>query len=74
MFVVVLIYIHSCIRRDIEVKFPVVSGGSEVPTDYFKSEEAIKMMKWERANIDGDMQREQELLGEYAKAKLKGQT
>lgn len=59
-------------RKDIEVKFPVASGESDVPEDYIKSETRIRMMKWERANILGDMRREQQLL-DYAKANFAGQ-
>ncbi|XP_024024152.1 protein DEFECTIVE IN MERISTEM SILENCING 3 isoform X3 [Morus notabilis] len=59
-------------RKDTEVKFPVASGKSDVPEDYIKSEAMIRMMKWERANILGDMRREQELLN-CAKANIGGQ-
>lgn len=54
------------------MKFPVASGESDVPEDYIKSEAMIRMMKWERANILGDMRREQELLN-CAKANIGGQ-
>ena len=53
-------------RNDVEVKFPVASGGSDVPANYTKSEEMIRMMKWERANIAADMKRERALM-DYAK-------
>ncbi|PON97290.1 Protein DEFECTIVE IN MERISTEM SILENCING [Trema orientale] len=59
-------------RKDVEVKFPVVASGESVPADYIKSEDMIRMMKWERTNMAGDMRREQELL-ECAKANFKGQ-
>lgn len=51
------------------MKFPVASGESDVPAGYINSEDMIRMMKWERANIAGDMRREQELLN-HTKAKF----
>lgn len=60
-------------RKDIEVKFPVITGESGVPENYIKAEVTIRMLKWERTNIAEDMRREQELL-DYAKANCKEQT
>ncbi|KAF3439852.1 hypothetical protein FNV43_RR18130 [Rhamnella rubrinervis] len=58
--------------KGIEVKFPVISGESNVPENYIKTEDTIRMLKWERTNITEDMRREQELL-DSAKANCKEQ-
>ncbi|KAL5572127.1 hypothetical protein UlMin_021724 [Ulmus minor] len=59
--------------KDIEVKFPVGSVESDLPASYINSEDTIRKLKWERANIAGDIIREQELL-ERAKANLSEQS
>lgn len=49
-------------RKGVEVKFPVISGGSGLPTNYSQIEDRIRMLKWERLKVDEDMRREQCLL------------
>ncbi|KAJ7951314.1 Protein DEFECTIVE IN MERISTEM SILENCING 3 [Quillaja saponaria] len=48
--------------KDVEVKFPVSSGRHDVPASYTQAEDKVRMLKWERANIEADIQREQQLL------------
>ncbi|KAF8413342.1 hypothetical protein HHK36_001321 [Tetracentron sinense] len=53
-------------RKDVDVRFPISSGTSNLPSDYIETEDQIKVMKWEKERIVEDMQREQALL-DYAK-------
>ncbi|XP_062091386.1 protein DEFECTIVE IN MERISTEM SILENCING 3-like isoform X2 [Humulus lupulus] len=59
-------------RKDVEVKFPLASGKTDVPAEYFECEDRLRKMKWERANIAADMRRVQELMN-YTKANCIGQ-
>ncbi|XP_043717370.1 protein DEFECTIVE IN MERISTEM SILENCING 3-like isoform X2 [Telopea speciosissima] len=49
-------------RKDIEVRFPIGSGTTNLPLDYIQAEEKIKQMKWEKERLLEDMQREQALV------------
>ncbi|KAM6583857.1 hypothetical protein CsatB_010859 [Cannabis sativa] len=60
----------SC--QDVEVKFPLASGKTNVPAEYIECEDRIRKMKWERANVAADMRRIQELMN-YTRANFKGQ-
>ncbi|XP_015888725.3 protein DEFECTIVE IN MERISTEM SILENCING 3 isoform X1 [Ziziphus jujuba] len=60
-------------RKDMEVKFPVITGESDVPASYIKTENTIRMLKWERTCIAGDIRREEELI-KQVKANFQGQT
>ncbi|CAL0309253.1 unnamed protein product [Lupinus luteus] len=59
-------------RNEVKVKFPLISGESDVPQDYIKAEDEVRKLKWEKYKIDADIQREQKLL-DYAKGKLTNQ-
>ncbi|KAE9591643.1 hypothetical protein Lalb_Chr20g0120921 [Lupinus albus] len=59
-------------RKEVEVKFPLISGESDVPEDYIKAEDEVRKMKWEKYKIDADIQREQKLL-DYAKSNFTSQ-
>lgn len=60
-------------RKDMAVKFPVITGESDVPASYIKTENTIRMLKWERTCIAGDIRREEELI-KQVKANFQGQT
>lgn len=60
------------LRKDMAVKFPVITGESDVPASYIETENTIRMMQWERTSIAGDIRREEELL-KQAKANFQGQ-
>ncbi|KAJ4955468.1 hypothetical protein NE237_012251 [Protea cynaroides] len=50
-------------RKDIEVRFPISSGTTNLPLNYIEeAEEKIKKLKWEKERLLEDMQREQSLL------------
>ncbi|KHN35383.1 hypothetical protein glysoja_029013 [Glycine soja] len=56
-------------RKDVEVKFPLISGGSDVPPNYIETEEAVRKLNWETSKLAADKHREQQLL-DYRKGKL----
>ncbi|TKY61251.1 DEFECTIVE IN MERISTEM SILENCING 3 [Spatholobus suberectus] len=49
-------------RKDVEVKFPLISGESGVPPNYIEAEDAVRKLQWEKSKLDADIQREQQLL------------
>ncbi|PNX57470.1 hypothetical protein L195_g058710 [Trifolium pratense] len=49
-------------RQDVEVKFPLISGESDVPPDYIEAEDVVRKLKWETTKLAADIQREQQLL------------
>ena len=49
-------------RKDVEVKFPLISGGSDVPPNYSQAEDVVRRLKWESSKLAEDIQREQQLL------------
>ncbi|XP_072076142.1 protein DEFECTIVE IN MERISTEM SILENCING 3 isoform X1 [Arachis hypogaea] len=56
-------------RKDVEVKFGIVSGRSGVvPPNYSQAEEVVRRLKWESTKLAEDIQREQQLL-DHLKAK-----
>ncbi|XP_027931212.1 protein DEFECTIVE IN MERISTEM SILENCING 3-like [Vigna unguiculata] len=56
-------------RKDVEVKFPLIYGGSGVPPDYIETEEAVRKLNWETSKLSADKHREQQLL-DYRKGNL----
>ncbi|XP_014491485.1 protein DEFECTIVE IN MERISTEM SILENCING 3 isoform X2 [Vigna radiata var. radiata] len=56
-------------RKDVEVKFPLISGGSGVPPNYIETEEAVRKLNWETAKLGADKHREQQLL-DYRKGNI----
>ncbi|BAT87837.1 hypothetical protein VIGAN_05125000 [Vigna angularis var. angularis] len=56
-------------RKDVEVKFPLISGGSGVPPNYIETEEAVRKLNWETSKLSADKHREQQLL-DYRKGNL----
>uniref|UniRef100_A0A2N9IR68 Protein DEFECTIVE IN MERISTEM SILENCING 3 n=1 Tax=Fagus sylvatica TaxID=28930 RepID=A0A2N9IR68_FAGSY len=54
-------------REDVQVKFPVTSGKSNVTADYIQTEDMIRTLEWERSKITEDLRREEQLL-DYAMA------
>jgi hypothetical protein len=44
------------------VKFPLISGESDVPPDYIEAEDVVRKLKWETSKLAADIQREQQLL------------
>ncbi|KAK9145599.1 hypothetical protein Sjap_005502 [Stephania japonica] len=48
--------------KEVEVRFPVNSGTSNLLVDYIKAEEKIKISKWQKERICDDMKREQLVL------------
>lgn len=49
-------------RNDVEVKFPLVSGPSNVPAKYIEAQDMIRKLKWESIKLIADIQRELPLL------------
>ncbi|MED6125294.1 hypothetical protein PIB30_067222 [Stylosanthes scabra] len=50
-------------RKDVEVKFGITSGGSNViSSDYSQAEEVVRRLKWESTKLAEDIRREQQLL------------
>ncbi|CAK9151608.1 unnamed protein product [Ilex paraguariensis] len=49
-------------KEDVDVIFPKISGSSNLPENYFETENRIKEMQWKKERILEDMQREQGLL------------
>lgn len=49
-------------RKDIDVRFPICSENSNLYDDMSKTEEQIKLKKWEKERIIEDIQREEALL------------
>ncbi|KAK9145594.1 hypothetical protein Sjap_005497 [Stephania japonica] len=49
-------------RKEVEVRFRVNSGTSNLAVDYIKAEEKIKISKWQKERICDDMKREQLVL------------
>ncbi|KAI4355246.1 hypothetical protein L6164_004039 [Bauhinia variegata] len=49
-------------RKAVDVRFPIISGESDLPENYIEAEEVIRRMKWERSKLAVDVQREQQLL------------
>ncbi|MCD7458068.1 hypothetical protein HAX54_037089 [Datura stramonium] len=47
---------------EVEIKFPKSSGSSNLPENYFDTESRMKELKWKRARVVEDLQREQTLL------------
>ncbi|CAJ1975997.1 unnamed protein product [Sphenostylis stenocarpa] len=60
-------------RKDVEVKFPLILGGSDVPPKYTETEEAVRKLNWENSKLSADKHREQQLL-EYRKGMFTRQT
>ncbi|ESW19313.1 hypothetical protein PHAVU_006G113900 [Phaseolus vulgaris] len=56
-------------RKDVEVKFPLISGGSDVPSNYIETEETVRKLNWETSKLSADKHREQQLL-DYRKGNL----
>ncbi|XP_054814381.1 protein DEFECTIVE IN MERISTEM SILENCING 3-like isoform X2 [Prosopis cineraria] len=56
-------------RKEVEVKFPVTSGESDLPASYIQAEDMARMLKWESSKIAADIIREQQLL-DYTNANL----
>ncbi|XP_019070150.1 protein DEFECTIVE IN MERISTEM SILENCING 3 isoform X2 [Solanum lycopersicum] len=54
--------VFSLGKREINVKFPKSSRGSNLPQNYFEIGREIKEMKWKKERTVEDMQREQVLL------------
>ncbi|XP_058100472.1 protein DEFECTIVE IN MERISTEM SILENCING 3-like isoform X2 [Magnolia sinica] len=48
--------------KDVEVRFPITLGNSNLPGDIGETAERIKLMKWEKERIDEDIKREETLL------------
>ncbi|KAK7258493.1 hypothetical protein RIF29_24072 [Crotalaria pallida] len=59
-------------RKEVEVKFPLISGESELPPNYSEAEDKVRKLKWEKSKVDADIQREQKLL-DSAKSKITSQ-
>ncbi|KAJ1414721.1 hypothetical protein SESBI_18664 [Sesbania bispinosa] len=49
-------------RKEVEVKFPLIAGESDVPPNYIEAEDVVRKLKWESSKLDADIQREQQLL------------
>ncbi|KAK7285775.1 hypothetical protein RJT34_20556 [Clitoria ternatea] len=49
-------------RKDVEVKFPLISGECDVPPNYIEAEDVVRKLKWESSKLAADIQREQQLL------------
>ncbi|KAA8540046.1 hypothetical protein F0562_026738 [Nyssa sinensis] len=49
-------------REDVDVKFPKSSGMSNLPENYFETENRLKEMKWKKDIFLDDIRREQTLL------------
>lgn len=49
-------------RKEVGVKFPLISGESDVPPNYIEAEDVVRKLKWEKTKLDADIQREQQLL------------
>ncbi|KAK7397442.1 hypothetical protein VNO78_18614 [Psophocarpus tetragonolobus] len=56
-------------RKNVEVKFPLISGESDVPPNYIETEEAVRKLNWETSKLGDDKRREQQLL-DYRKGEL----
>ncbi|XP_058100473.1 protein DEFECTIVE IN MERISTEM SILENCING 3-like isoform X3 [Magnolia sinica] len=50
------------LMKDVEVRFPITLGNSNLPGDIGETAERIKLMKWEKERIDEDIKREETLL------------
>ncbi|XP_027350366.1 protein DEFECTIVE IN MERISTEM SILENCING 3-like [Abrus precatorius] len=59
-------------RKDVEVKFPLISGESDLPPNYIEAEDMVRKLKWESSKLDADIHREQKLL-DYRKGKFRRQ-
>ncbi|XP_020213828.1 protein DEFECTIVE IN MERISTEM SILENCING 3 isoform X1 [Cajanus cajan] len=55
--------------KEVEVKFPLLSGESNVPPNYIEAEDVVRKLKWENTKLDADIHREQQLL-DYRKGNL----
>lgn len=49
-------------RKDVEVKFPLIAGESDVPPNYIEAEDVVRKLKWESSKLAADVHREQQLL------------
>ncbi|XP_057439678.1 protein DEFECTIVE IN MERISTEM SILENCING 3-like [Lotus japonicus] len=49
-------------REDVEVKFPLITGESDVPLDYIEAEDEVRQLKWINSKLAADIHREQQLL------------
>ncbi|KAK9266829.1 hypothetical protein L1049_001653 [Liquidambar formosana] len=49
-------------REDVDVRFPKSSGMSNLPVNYFETENKIRETKWKKERLLEDIQREQALL------------
>ncbi|KAI5423774.1 protein DEFECTIVE IN MERISTEM SILENCING 3 [Lathyrus oleraceus] len=49
-------------RQDVDVKFPLIGGESDVPLVYTEAEGMVRKLKWEASKLAADIQREQQLL------------
>ncbi|KAK6926015.1 hypothetical protein RJ641_007734 [Dillenia turbinata] len=49
-------------REDIDVRFTTCSGSSNLPLNYYETEEQLKEKRWQKERILEDMKREQALL------------
>lgn len=45
-----------------EVKFPLISGPSNVPANYIEAEDMLRKLEWESTKLATDVQREHQLL------------
>ncbi|MCD7458073.1 hypothetical protein HAX54_037094 [Datura stramonium] len=61
--------VYSLGGSEVEIKFPKSSGSSNLPENYFDTESRMKELKWKRARVVEDLQREQTLL-DHAKFNL----
>ncbi|RDX91974.1 Protein DEFECTIVE IN MERISTEM SILENCING 3, partial [Mucuna pruriens] len=49
-------------RKEVEVKFPLISGESDLPPNYIETEDAVRKLNWETSKLLADIEREQQLL------------
>ncbi|XP_061372850.1 protein DEFECTIVE IN MERISTEM SILENCING 3-like isoform X2 [Gastrolobium bilobum] len=59
-------------RKVVEVKFPLISGESDVPPNYIEAEDMVRKLKWESSKLAADIHREQQLL-DYRKGNFTSQ-
>lgn len=59
-------------RKEVEVKFPLISGGYDMPPNYIQAEDVVRKLKWESSKLAADIQREQQLL-DYKKGNITSQ-
>lgn len=44
------------------MKFPLITGESDVPLDYIEAEDEVRQLKWINSKLAADIHREQQLL------------